>query len=111
MTCFRPRVPSPLLLGAAVALLLLAHAACFTSYVRRDIAGAYPPNFDQTTSLWLAYRTYEEGRAGRTLPAVGFVLLRAPNGAAIVMEAVRLFAVVGPSRLAALFVNRLHFAL
>jgi hypothetical protein len=95
-----------------LALVLCAHGLLFAAYVRREVAWTYAPHYDQTAVLQLTYNTYEEIRldgpwralthAVRTLP---------PTGALLHLEAAFLFVLTGPSRLAALGVNWLHFAL
>jgi hypothetical protein len=96
----------------AIVLLLAAHWLLFATYVRREIASVYALNFDQTSSLFIAYRTWEDS-GQRGLPtALGEALRRAPpSGATAPLEAVLVFLVTGPSRLGALTVNWLHFAL
>ena len=96
---------------AAVVLLLGAHWLFFAAYVRREIAWAYAPHFDQTSGLFIAYRTWEDVGPRGLLPALATTLRKSPpNGATVHVEAVLLFLLTGPSRLAALAVNWLHFA-
>jgi hypothetical protein len=96
----------------AIVLLLAAHWLLFAAYVRREIAWVYALNFDQTSSLFIAYRTWEESGQRGLLTALGEALRRAPpSGSTAPLEAVLVFLVTGPSRLGALTVNWLHFAL
>ena len=98
--------------GSILALSLAAQWLLFGAYVQREIAWAYPPHFDQTMSLFTAYRTYEDVREHGLVSGLGRTLRNSPaSGATLHIEAVLLFLGVGPSRLAALAVNWLHFAL
>ena len=93
-------------------LLLAAHWLLFAAYVRREIAWAYAPNFDQTSGLFIAYRTWEDVLQHGLATGLADALRRSPpNGATLHLEAVLVFLLTGPSRLASLAVNWLHFAL
>jgi hypothetical protein len=95
-----------------LALVLCAHGLLFAAYVRREIAWTYAPHYDQTAVLQLAYNTYEEIRRDGPWPAFTHaVRTLPPTGALLHLEAAFLFVLTGPSRLAALGVNWLHFAL
>lgn len=95
-----------------LALVLCAHWLLFAAYVRREVAWAYAPNYDQTALLQLTYRTYEEIRRDGAWAAFTRALgTLPPTGATLHLEAAFLFALTRPSRLAALGVNWAHFAL
>lgn len=95
-----------------LALVLCAHWLLFAAYVRREVSWAYAPNYDQTALLQLSYRTYEEVRRDGPWPALVHALRTLPpTGATLHLEAAFLFALTRPSRLTALGVNWLHFAL
>jgi hypothetical protein len=94
-----------------LALLLCAHGLLFAAYVRREVAWAYAPNYDQTALLQLTYKTYEQIRRDGPWAALTHALRTLPpTGATLHLEAAFLFVLTGPSRLAALGVNWLHFA-
>lgn len=96
---------------AAVGLALGAHWLLFAAYVRREVAWAYPPNYDQTAFLQLAYATYGRFVQDGFWRALGHTLATLPpTGALLHLEAALAFALMRPSRLAALSVNWLHFA-
>jgi hypothetical protein len=106
------RPPRTVLLAiAAVAGLLAVQWLLFAAYVRREVAWTYPPHFDQTTYLYLAYDTWVAVEEQGWVAGLGHGWRRSPpNGAALQLEAALVFGAVGPSRLAALSVNWLHFA-
>jgi hypothetical protein len=108
-----PSLHGPALVAWGVlALILCAHWLLFAEYVRREVAWAYAPNYDQTAVLQLSYRTYEEIRQDGPWPALTHALRTLPpTGATLHLEAAALFALTRPSRLKALGVNWLHFAL
>src|SRR5262245_58001126 len=99
-------------LAALVALLLAAEWLMFAAYVRREVAWAYAPLFDQTMSLDAAYRTYEDVRSLGLVGGLGEAVRRSPpSGALLHLEAAALFFASHPSRLTALAVNFGHSAL
>jgi hypothetical protein len=99
-------------LATLMALLLAAEWLLFAAYVRREVAWAYAPHFDQTMSLNAAYRTYEDVRRQGLAGGLSEALRRSPpSGALLHLEAAALFLASRPSRLTALAVNFGHFAL
>jgi len=84
----------------------------FKQHGQREVAGGYPRGWDQITYLSDAYETYDatlEGGIGKGL-SHGLRLAR-PQGFLLPLEADVLFLLLGPSRVSALTVNFLHFAL
>ena len=96
----------------ALGLVACGHWLLFAEYVRREVAWAYAPNYDQTALLQIAYSTYEEIRRDGPWRALTHALRTLPpTGALLHLEAAYLFALTRPSRLKALGVNWLHFTL
>ncbi|MET0551948.1 MAG: hypothetical protein ABW221_02850 [Vicinamibacteria bacterium] len=105
--------PTRDLLAWSILLLALAgHWLLFARYVDREITWRHAANFDQTASLHLAYQTFESARQDGPLTAVARGLRASPpTGVVMHLAPLPLFALWGPSRLAALAVNWLAFAL
>jgi hypothetical protein len=97
---------------AAVGVLLLLQYGLFRQCVLLEVAWAYPGNYDQTVYLTQSYDTYERMRAGGAYDGLkhGYYL-RTPTGALLHLQAAVLFFLLGPSRLSALTLNFLYFAL
>ena len=83
--------------ASILVLSLTAQWLLFAAYVQREIAWAYPPHFDQTMSLFTAYRTYEDVREhGLVSRGLGRTLRKSPpTGATLHIEAVLLFRASG----------------
>jgi hypothetical protein len=97
---------------AGLALLLLLEYALFREFVVREVAWSYPANHDQVVYLLQAYDTHDHVLDhGVRQGLVHGLLLPSPNGCLIHLEAALLFLLTGPTRLGALTVNFLHFAL
>jgi hypothetical protein len=94
-----------------IALLLLIQLGLFRQFAQREITWAYPTNHDQVTYLSLSYETYEGILTQGLLPGI-WVGLKAPipNGIMIHVQAALLFLVIGASRLSALTLSFLYFA-
>jgi hypothetical protein len=102
--------PGAIAVAALVAVLAIEWLL-FALYVRREIAWAYPPHFDQTVYLEQAYDIWEVVQVDGWVNGLAHGLRRwPPSGGALQLEAVLLFGLAGPSRLSALAVNWLHFA-
>jgi hypothetical protein len=97
---------------AAVVLVILVEYTLFRQYVLREVAWAYPANWDQIAYLTQAYDTYEHvlDEGPRRGLQYGYHL-PSPNGTLLHLEAALLFLVTGANRLGALTLNFLHFAL
>ena len=96
----------------AIALLLLAEYGLFRQFALREVVWAYPTNFDQSAALRRSYETFEKVRTDGLFAGIRDRLSQpAPTGVLMPIEAVVLYRFLGPSRLSALTVNFLHFAL
>jgi hypothetical protein len=92
--------------------LLLVEYGLFRQYAEWEIVWAYPFGCDQNVYLMHSYQTYErilDGGLGRGLKyGVGLPI---PNGVMLHVQASLLYLVLGPSRLSALTLNFLYYAL
>jgi hypothetical protein len=96
----------------AIALLVLAEYGLFRQFALREVVWAYPTKFDQAAALRRSYETFEKVRTDGLLAGIRDRLSQpAPTGVLMPIEAAVLYLVIGPSRLSALTVNFLHFAL
>jgi hypothetical protein len=96
----------------ALTALLLLQQVLLRQYALREITWAYPTNFDQVQYLSQSYDTYVHIQADGLLPGLGYGLrLWAPQGMLIHLQASLLFVLLGPSRLSALTLNFIYFAL
>jgi hypothetical protein len=97
---------------AAVAALLLVQYGLFHQCALREVAWAYPGGYDQTVYLNQSYDTYEQVRARGVYDGLKYgYYLRTPTGALLHLQATLLFLLFGASRLSALTLNFLYFAL
>lgn len=97
---------------ALVGLALLGQYVLFRGYVEREIAWGYPRLWDQAALLAKAYSVHDVWQ--RDGGAVGLATAwsqRPVNGALVLFEVVPLMRLLGPSRLTALSLNFLHYAL
>ncbi len=102
----------PRFTGAGLVAILLVEAALFFWRASREIVPFYPRRFDQSTYLSLTYETFERCRSAGLAAGISELLSRGvPNGFLLPVEAVALFQVTGASRLPALSLNFLHYAL
>jgi len=99
-----------------LAALLVVQFLLFYRHAAREIAWAYPRNFDQAIYLEHAYSTYDR----MVHHGIGKGLLfgdgigggqTSGNGALLHLEAALLFAAVGAGRITGLCVGFIHFAL
>jgi hypothetical protein len=89
------------LAGILVCLFLL-----FRTFVAREIAWAYPANYDQTKYLWISYTTYEAVlRDGLARGVYGLIRGAYANGILIHLQALALMLPFGAGRLTVLSVN------
>jgi hypothetical protein len=100
------------LMLAGCGVILAAEYRLFRSAAKRDITWTYPANHDQAAYLARSYEAYEDCRQS----GLGAGLSRAlwqpsPNGVLLHVEAAAWFSLFGPSRLAALALNCVHFGL
>ncbi|MEO8056163.1 MAG: hypothetical protein ABI768_13475, partial [Acidobacteriota bacterium] len=94
----------------ALLLILLVEAVLFFLKASRDVASFFPRRFDQATFLSLTYEAFERCRSVGFVAGIAELVERGiPNGILLPIEAVALFQATGPSRLAALSLNLLHF--
>jgi hypothetical protein len=97
-----------LLLG----LLLLLEYALFREYAQREIAWAYPANNDQAVYLSYSHFIYEHILEHGLSSGIKYGLAMPEcNGTMLPLQAALLYLVLGPSRLTALTVNFLYYAL
>ncbi|MGD0616382.1 MAG: hypothetical protein ABSB67_01850 [Bryobacteraceae bacterium] len=95
-----------------VVVLLVFEYGLFRQYVLREIAWAYPASFDQATYLFQAYGDYERILSEGFLPGLKSSLLaQIPMGVMLQTQAALLFLTIGPTRLSALTLSFLYFAL
>ena len=96
----------------AVVLLLALQYGLFCQFARREIVWAFPGNSDQIEYLASSYETYEEILdKGVWAGLLHGYRLRNPQGVLLHLEAPLLFMALGPTRLSALTLTFLHFAL
>ena len=95
-----------------VIVLLVCEYGLFRQHVLREVAWAYPANFDQASYLFQAYGDYEKIVTKGLLPGLESGLLApAPTGIMLQTQAALLFLMLGPTRLSALTLSFLYFAL
>jgi MFS family permease len=108
----RAACPSALLVWAGLALLLAIQYGLFRQYAEREVTWCYPHFLDQSVYLPGSYACYEKALADGAWPGLLFALKQeVPNGLAFETEAGFLYLILGASRLSALTLNFLHFAL
>ena len=101
----------------AVALLLLAQWGLFRQFALREVVWAYPISFDQLAYLEQSYLTYERmaehGVVTGLAEGAGLIgsLPLIAAGATLHLQAAILYLIAGPSRLTALSLNFIYFAL
>jgi hypothetical protein len=95
-----------------VGLLLLLEFGLFREFALREIVWGYPRGFDQGVYLARSYEIYEQmlSRGPRAGLVYGLAL-RNPNGMMLEPQAGLIFLLLGPSRLSALTLNFLYYAL
>jgi hypothetical protein len=95
-----------------LALLLAVQYGLFRQYAQREVTWMYPYGYDQAVYLGRSYVIYE-GILQKGLVDGVWTPLQSPlpNGLIFETEASLLYLVLGPSRLTALTLNFLHFAL
>jgi hypothetical protein len=95
-----------------VFLLLACEYGLFRQYVVREIAWAYPANSDQAAYLSQAYGNYERILSdGFPSGLKSSLLARIATGVMLETQAAVLFLLIGPTRLSALTLSFLYFAL
>ena len=95
-----------------VGLLLLLEYGLFREYAQREIVWAYPAGWDQVAYLLPSYETYEHILQGGLQRGLKYGLgLPTAKGPMMYVQAALLYLVLGPSRLSALTLNFLYFAL
>src|SRR5204863_9722929 len=104
--------PRPMLPWLGFALLLAVQYGMFRQYAEREVTWCYPVGYDQTAYLARSYACHQHildrGPGQGVLSALE---QQVPNGLVFEAEAGLLYLVLGPSRLTALTLNFLHFAL
>jgi hypothetical protein len=96
-----------------LALLILIQYGLFRQCVEREVAGFYPPNSDQLVYLCRSYEAYQDISVHGPFHAFRDLFLGPSGGSGVMIEpeATLLYLVLGPSRLTALTVNFISFAL
>jgi hypothetical protein len=95
-----------------VALLILLQWLLFRQFAQRAILWAYPVAFDQLTYLGWSYETYDQMLGHGLLVGWQHGLdIRAPQGVMLQLQASLVFLLLGPSRLSAITLNFVYFAL
>ncbi|HZU36936.1 MAG TPA: hypothetical protein VFA18_13540, partial [Gemmataceae bacterium] len=103
---------------AAIVLLLLVQFGMFRQFALREVVWSYPAYNDQLAYLEQSYQTYEKildhGLIDGVLEGMGihFGHLRMnAAGATLHVQAAVLYLLTGPSRMSALTLNFLYFAM
>ncbi len=95
-----------------VGLLLVIEYVLFRGYVHREVEWAYPAAWDQCVYLSHSYQTYEiMQQGGLWLGIKHGASIPFANGLMLHLQASLFFQVLGPSRLSALTLNFLYYAL
>ena len=101
-----------------VLLVLLAQFGLFRQFALREVVWSYPANFDQLAYLEQSYQTYERildhGLIGGLQEGMGLHFGHLPlnaAGATLHLQAAVFYLMTGPSRLAALSINFIYFAI
>ena len=101
----------------AVIVLLLAQRGLFRQFALREVVGSYPPYFDQLAYLEQSYETYQRildhGVITGLGEGMGLKFGHLPmnaGGATLHLEAALLYLMTGPSRLSAISLNFIYFA-
>jgi hypothetical protein len=92
--------------------VVLLEYALFRQFALREVVGAYPMGFDPSVYLTVSYQTYEDVLQRGFLRGILVGLLRpVHSGVLLHVQGSVLFLLLGPSRLSALTLNFLYFAL
>jgi hypothetical protein len=92
--------------------LLLVEYGLFREYAQREVVWAYPTGWDQVAYLMPSYETYERILQHGLRDGLAYGLgLPTAKGPMMHVQAGLLYLVLGPSRLSALTLNFLYFAL
>jgi len=114
----RPLWTTNRIVWCAIFVLLLAQWGLFRQFALREVVWSYPSDYDQLAYLEQSYQTYErilehglvlgleEGMGLR----LGHLRMNAA-GATLHLQAAVLYLLLGPSRMSALTLNFLYFAL
>jgi hypothetical protein len=96
---------------AVLAVVLAGLFVMFRTFVVREVAWAYPDNYDQTKYLWISYSTYEKALTDGLWSGLRELFGTAySNGVLIHLQALVLMLVFGASRLTVLSVNYVALA-
>lgn len=95
-----------------IILIISAEYYLFKTYVRREIASAYPANYDQVSYLYQTYKTHEDIETTGFFKGFGNYLTGInANGIMIHLQSNLFFMIGGCSRVSALTLNFFYFAL
>jgi hypothetical protein len=101
-----------LLAVLGITILLVIQYGLFRQYAEREVTPFFPQYADQASYLGRSYACYQHIlEEGPWSGVVGALEEKVPNGLVFEAEAGLLYLVLGPSRLSALTLNFLHFAL
>jgi len=94
-----------------VGCIIVVQYGFFRQYALREITWAYPANFDQSTYLGLSYQIFDQILRHGIVPGLEYAAsMTVPQGRMIQVQAPLLYLLIGPSRLSALTLNFLYFA-
>ena len=96
----------------AVVVLLMLQWGLFRVFAEREIVSAYPTGFDQSMYLSETYATFDHMVKDGLGSGLKYgILMNLPQGKMMHLQGALLFLLIGPSRLSAMALNFLYFAL
>jgi len=94
-----------------VGSIIILQYGFFRQYALREITWAYPANWDQACYLGTTYQYFDQILRQGIVPGLKYaVSMTEPHGRMIQVQAPLLYLLIGPSRLSALTLNFLYFA-
>src|SRR5262249_47170175 len=95
-----------------VALIVIAQWRFFCSFAKREILTTYPIGYDQSVYLAQAYGTFDHLLNDGVWRGIKYGLsMKLPQGTLMHVQASLLLLLTGPTRLGAISLNFLYFAL
>jgi hypothetical protein len=96
----------------AVAIALALQWSFFSAFLNREVLWAYPTGYDQSYYLAQTYETFDHMlKEGLWNGLTHGLLMKTPQGKMIHLQASLLMLLTGPSRMSALTLNFIYFAL